>query len=205
MGKQAGEVVNRTLDQWAGATDGWQANLALRKSQTDIELDASRLRFAVPTFLLRLRAFAEWHLNHGHSITIQCPKNPDVASYMARMQIDRGLPDGTFVGLPEISREESSNVLIPIRQLREFADVDQLGERLVPFFLAHSDDVAVFANAMHLGVSELCGSAVEHGANDLGCYVAAQRYERPYRHTVLALGDLGIGIPKRSAGSGSRA
>lgn len=119
-----------------------------------------------------------------------------MATYMARMQIDRGLPDGTFVGLPEVSAQEDSNVLIAIKQLREFSDVDELGEKLVPFFLAHSDDIAVFANAMHLGVSELCGNAVEHGANDLGCYVAAQRYERPHRRTVLALGDLGVGIPK---------
>jgi hypothetical protein len=48
---------------------------------------------------------------------------------------------------------------------------------------------------MHMAVSELCGNAVEHGANPLGCYVAAQRYEKPHRHTVLALGDLGMGIP----------
>lgn len=189
-------MVRRGFDQWAGAKDGWRANLALRAEQTDIELDATRLRFAVPTFLLRLRAFAEWHTDRGHRVKILCPPS-HVGTYMALMEIDRGLPKGTFVGLPKLpsTAKPNSDVLIPITQLREFEDVDRLGEKLVEMFLAHSDDVAVFANAMHLGVSELCGNAVEHGANPLGCYVAAQRYERPHRHVVLALGDLGIGIP----------
>jgi anti-sigma regulatory factor (Ser/Thr protein kinase) len=45
-----------------------------------------------------------------------------------------------------------------------------------------------------MAISELCGNAVEHGENPLGCYVAAQRYKT---HTVLAVGDLGCGIPTR--------
>jgi hypothetical protein len=189
------ELRTRTLGQWDGARDGWQAKLPLKSDEKSVEIDASAVRFAVPTFLLRLRSFAEWHLDRGHSVCIRCPASERVAEYMARAEIAKGLPEGTFVGLPDLPDATESDVLIPVRQLREAADVDRLGEKLVPLFESHSDDVAVFANAMHMATSELCGNAVEHGVNPLGCYVAAQRYDRPFRRTILALGDLGIGIP----------
>lgn len=129
-------------------------------------------------------------------MTVLAPSNANVAAYMARTGISTGLPDDTFIGLPDLSTPGDSDVLIPITQLREFQEVDELGERVYQLFMGHSDDeVAVFASAMHMAVSELCANAVEHGENPLGCYVAAQRYERPHRRTVLAMGDLGIGIP----------
>lgn len=184
----------RELRQWAGAKDGWGCNLSLRADEKNVVVDASALRFAMPTFLLRLRAFVEWHLSKGHSVRVIAPKSPAVARYLARMAIADGLPEGVFVDLPEVSSEGESDVLIPVCQLHQPSDVDELGEKLVPLFLGHSNDVAVFANAMHMAASELCGNAVEHGANPLGCYVAAQRYERPTRRTVLSLGDLGVGI-----------
>jgi anti-sigma regulatory factor (Ser/Thr protein kinase) len=168
----------------------------LKHYETAVVLDARALRFAVPTFLLRLRAFVEWHLRKEHSVTVLAPINPTVAAYMARMGIADGLPEGTFLGLPEIGDPADSDVLIPITQVHEFQEVDELGERVFQLFMGHSaDEVAVFASAMHMAVSELCANAVEHGASPHGCYVAAQRYERPHRRTVLALGDLGIGIP----------
>jgi hypothetical protein len=195
---EAATVRMRNLGQWGGAKDGWQCNLPLRVEETNVEVDASSLRIAVPTFLLRLRAFVEWHLAEGHPVVVHCPIRPSVATYMARMEIARGLPKGTFVGLPEVRPAHQSDVLIPITQLREFSDVDELGEKVFQLFLGHSDDeISVFAGAMHMAVSELCGNGVEHGANELGCYVAAQRYDRPHRRTVLALGDLGMGIPKK--------
>jgi hypothetical protein len=187
----------RVLGQWDGAKDGWECNLALRPEEGSVVVDAGALRFAVPTFLLRLRAFVEWHLKRGHQVRVIAPKAPAVAHYMARMGIAEGLPKGVFEGLPAISVEGESDVLIPICQLHQPVDVDRLGEKLVPLFSGHSNDVAVFANAMHMATSELCGNAVEHGKNDLGCYVAAQRYEKGERgrRTVLSLGDLGVGIP----------
>jgi hypothetical protein len=170
--------------------------LPLKPDEQSVVLDARALRFAVPAFLLRLRAFVEWHQERGHSVEVLAPTNAAMAAYMARMRIADGLRDGSFVGLPEISAHGDSDVLIPITQLREFQEVDELGERVFQLFLGHcDDDVSVFASAMHMAVSELCANAVEHGANPCGCYVAAQRYERPHRHTVLALGDLGVGIP----------
>ncbi len=189
------EWYERRLGQWAGARDGWQCNLSLRAEQERVRVDARAVRFAVPTFLLRLLAFVEWHLEKGHEVEVLCPEYPAVAQYMAAMGIDDEFPDGIFVGLPEVPRA-ASDVLIPITRLFSANDVDELGAQLVELFSGHSDDVAVFANAMHMATSELCGNAVEHGANDLGCYVAAQRYERGGRRTVLSLADLGVGIPQ---------
>lgn len=186
----------RKLRQWDGSKDGWQANLPLKAYEDDITIDARSLRFAVPTFLLRLRAFIDWHLGLGHNVTVLAPTNPAVAGYMAQMGVDAGLPPGVLVGLPQINDPGSSDVLIPLTQLREFNEVDELGEQVFQLFMGHSaDEVSVFASAMHMAVSELCANGVEHGANEHGCYVAAQRYERPHRRTVLALGDLGVGIP----------
>jgi hypothetical protein len=186
----------RKLRQWDGSKDGWQANLPLKHYEENIVLDARTLRFAVPTFLLRLRAFIDWHLGRGHNVTVLAPTNPAVATYTARMGIDTGLPPGVFAGLPRVNAPGDSDVLIPITQLREFQEVDELGEQVFQLFMGHSaDEVSVFASAMHMAVSELCANGVEHGANEHGCYVAAQRYERPHRRTVLALGDLGVGIP----------
>ena len=189
----------RTLGQWDGAKDGWQAPLPLKSHEKSILIDARSLRFAVPTFLLRLRAFVEWHLERGHEVSVLAPANESVATYMTRMGVSAGLPPETFVGLPQVEAGDSE-VLVPITQLREFQEVDELGERIYQLFLGHSEvDVKVFASAMHMAASELCANAVEHGANPLGCYIAAQRYERPHRRTVLALGDLGVGIPKHMA------
>lgn len=195
-GMAAEEVAKRRLLQWDGASDGWAGSLPLKRHEHGVEIDASALRFAVPTFLLRLRAFVEWHLAQGHSVVVKCPANREVAKYMARMEIDQGLPDGVFEGLPATRTKTRSDVLIPICQLHDADDVEELGEKLKPLMLGHSDDVAIFADAMHMAASELCGNAVEHGRNPIGCYVAAQRYERPHRRTVLALGDLGVGIPQ---------
>lgn len=192
----AQQTRTRTLGQWDGARDGWQADLALKAKEEAVVVDASAIRSASPTFLLRLRAFVEWHLEREHSVVVRCPSDWSVATYMARAEIARGLPDEVFAGLPQLQTTSRSDVLIPVARLHRPSDVETLGERLVPLFESHLDDVAAFANAIHMATSELCGNAVEHGANPLGCYVTAQRYDRPVRRTVLALGDLGIGIPE---------
>lgn len=186
------ETHTRTLGQWDGARDGWGANLPLRAEERSVVVDARAIRFAVPTFLLRLRAFVDWHLERDHDVLVQGPASPAVASYMARMEIGKGLPEGILEGLPDPVASGGSNVLIPVCRLYNADDVEALGEMLLPLFESHAPDVAVFGDAMHMAVSELCGNAVEHGRNPLGCYLAAQRYDRP-RRTVLALGDLGVG------------
>lgn len=125
-----GDPRKRILGQWDGARDGWGAKLPLKIDEEAVEIDASAVRFAVPTFLLRLRAFVEWHLEKGHSVRVKCPSNGRVAEYMRRSEIAKGLPEDVFLGLPDLPPAADSDVLIPIRKLREPADVDRLGEKL---------------------------------------------------------------------------
>jgi hypothetical protein len=188
------ELKNIVLGQWDGAGDGWQASLPLRAyDSTEIVVDAQGLRFATPTFLLRLRSFVEWHLGEGRTVRVLRPANANVANYMARMHLGDGLPDGMF-DLPEIRERDRSEVLIPVTRLLSAQDVDRFNEEVAPVIRAHADDVAVLEEAISMAIAELCGNGVEHGANSLGCYAAVQRYPAK-RKTVLAIGDLGCGIP----------
>jgi hypothetical protein len=45
-----------------------------------------------------------------------------------------------------------------------------------------------------MAIGELCDNAVSHGRSEHGVYVAAQRYQST--RCVLAIGDLGMGIPE---------
>lgn len=160
-------------------------------------MDSSALSFVVPTFLLRLRAFVDFNLNCGRRVEVIAPRDKHVANYLSRMQIAADLPPEVFPDLPSVRASEQSEVLVPITCLKDDIDVETMGAQLYTLFQGHSDDdVAVFADALQEGFTELCGNGVEHGCNDLGCYLAAQRYGGRNRRTVLSIGDLGIGVPK---------
>lgn len=182
------------LGPWDGARDGWRASLPLTDDADAIEVDASRLRFATPTFLIRLRSFIDWHIAAGHHVCVTRPQNHHVANYMARMRVGVGLPVDV-VDLPKVREHDASEVLVPVTQLRYATDVETFNEEVSPVIRAHVTDVAVLDAALSMAIAELCGNAVEHGANPHGCYVAVQRYPA-LRKTVLAIGDLGCGIPQ---------
>lgn len=194
-----GSERNIKLGQWDGSGDGWKAPLPLREDwgNCDVMVDASALTFVTPTFLLRLRAFIDYNLSLGRRIEVRAPGNKQVANYLARMKIAADLPADVFPDLPVVHETEPSGVLVPISCLRTQIDVEEMGAKLYDLFQGHSDDdVAVFADALQEGFTELCGNGVEHGENDLGCYLAAQRYGGANRRTVLSIGDLGVGAPE---------
>lgn len=56
--------------------------------------------------------------------------------------------------------------------------------------------LAVWGDPVYMAVSELCGNALQHGRDDLGAYVAADRAEGDLSTFRLAIADLGIGIPE---------
>lgn len=186
------------LSRWAGSDDGWKASLPLRKDWTaeSVVIDLSALTFVVPTFLLRLRVFVDFNLMCGRRVTVIAPRSRDVANYLSRMRIAADLPDEVFPDLPSVRASEQGDVLVPITCLKSDIDVETMGAQLYALFQGHSkDDVAVFADALQEGFTELCGNGVEHGQNELGCYLAAQRYRGGRRRTVLSIGDLGVGVP----------
>lgn len=108
------------------------------------------------------------------------------------MRIGTGLSETLFESLPRVREHDRRDVLIPVTQLHEANDVDAFAESLYTLLHGHSDDVASLEEPISMAVSELCGNAVEHGANPLGCYVAGQRYGT---RVVLAIADLGCGVP----------
>ena len=76
-------------------------------------------------------------------------------------------------------------------------ELETMGTQLYDLFQGHSeDDVAVFADALQEGFTELCGNGLEHGGSELGCYLAAQSYRGGNRRTVLSVGDVGVGVPE---------
>lgn len=187
------------LGRWDGSGDGWKALLPLRRdwSVTVVVVDLSPLSFVVPTFLLRLRAFIDFNLECDRQVRVIAPRDKHVANYLARMQIAADLPTEVFPDLPSVRANERRDVLVPITRLRSDREVESMGAQLYDLFQGHSeDDVAVFADALQEGFTELCGNGVEHGANDLGCYLAAQSYRGHNPRTVLSIGDLGVGIPE---------
>lgn len=181
-----------------GAGDGWRGNLPLRNwAERDVIVDARRLRFGSPTFLLRLRSFVDWHRLNGRDVRVLSPTGTAAANYLARMHIAAGLPPDVFADLPQVHEQDRGNVLVPITQLLDARDVDGFNEALLPIIQDNVDDVAVLEDAISMAIAELCGNAVDHGRNDLGCYVAAQRYVgKRFTRTVIAIGDLGQGIPR---------
>jgi anti-sigma regulatory factor (Ser/Thr protein kinase) len=189
----------RTIELAArdGSGDGWTAKLLLRRyAERELVVDATRLLFATPTFLLRLRSFVDWHCSKGRAVRLLGPRDPAVGNYMARMRMGSELPDNASVDLPVVREHEQGDVLVPITRLQTAQDVDRFNEEVAPVISAQVEDVAVLEDALSMAIGELCGNAVEHGRNPLGCYVAVQRYSRS-RKTVLAIGDLGQGVPKR--------
>jgi hypothetical protein len=51
-----------------------------------------------------------------------------------------------------------------------------------------------------MAIGELCDNALQHGRNELGAYIAADRVIEPQRELRLAIADLGIGIPEHIRG-----
>lgn len=202
-----GDVRTITHGAYEGAYEGWGGQLGLQNwDQTAIRLDLRGLRFVTPTYLLRLRSFIEWHQQRGRTVEVLCPRQRSVANYIARMHADRGLPAGTFRELPSIRETDRSTVLIPVTKLLTLPDVDAFAEQLVPLLWDQNDDIAGMSDAIAMAISELCGNAVDHGKNDVGCLVAAQCYGANKR-VEIAIGDLGAGIPghmrRRHRGLGS--
>ena len=86
--------------------------------------------------------------------------------------------------------------MLPVTGLREFNAVETVAQHTREILEYQLTDVSALGHASYMAVSELCGNAIEHGANPLGACVAAARFEQPRRQVSIALGDLGVGIPE---------
>lgn len=174
-----------------------------------VRLDMTSLGFVGPLFLVRLRAWIDFHAGCGASVTVIPPADRNVANYMSRMHVAHDLPSAVDFPLPTINENPQGQRLIPVTRVDADKESDDFDE-LIGGLLSAPD----MQNAGHLAevvegaASEMVLNAATHGRNATGAYVAAQRFHHkgsasPHR-CVLAIGDMGIGMAEhlRRAGLG---
>ena len=182
------------LSSTTGGRDGYRHDLPLdREVERPIVVDARRLGACHPMFLVRLRLFVDWHLAAGHDITVEGPVDRDVARRLADMRFATGLPDGVVHGLLP-ARDDAS--ILGIHRLQTHLDAEEVAERAVTVLHQQVGPLAGWGDALHMAIGELCDNALQHGHNELGTYVAADRITEPRREFRLVIADLGIGIPE---------
>jgi hypothetical protein len=181
------------LTRASGARDGYGATdlLLERDLEPPIVVDAAELGPCHPMFAVRLRMFVDWHRAAAHDVRVVPPADATVAGYLAAMAVlpdDLGAPVGAARG----------DALLPLRRLHTHHDVEDAAAEATEVLEHQAIDLAVWGDAMHMALGELCDNALQHGAvrNELGAYVAADRVDHPQRLFRLAIADLGIGIPE---------
>jgi hypothetical protein len=180
----------------AGNSERWGEWAILRQPpQETVVLNLSRVKFADPLFLLRIRGFIDWHCHNGHGVRVVAPRSAAVRNYLSRMQLDEEVPPNCDCNLRKVASTSRDDVLIPIRRLGSQRDSDALDDELAALLDAQfTGDLAGLGEAFTRTVSEMCDNATTHGWSEVGhAYITAQRYKRG--RCVLAIGDLGIGIP----------
>ena len=184
------------LTRLAGSGDGFRADLFLERELDDyVVLDASDLGSCHPMFALRLRLFVDWHLNVGHEVCMHAPRDRHVAQQLADLGVADTVSD-VVLSLPDPGSERASTIL-PLRRFETFSDVEVVALETVELLHRQGEAVGCWGNAMFAAVSELCNNALQHGKNELGAYVVADRTSgRDGGQLRLAIADLGIGIPE---------
>jgi hypothetical protein len=162
----------------------------------ELVIDARRLAFAGPLELTATVALAHRARAAGHGMTLLVAENPNVASYMQRMEVIRQMPPGTRISgsPPDERRTNLPDTLLEVSALSSETE-EELCDRLGRLVAAHHDS-AITAKTFD-AIGELIANAVDHGASDQGAFVAAQVYSgassgRP--GLEVAICDTGIGV-----------
>jgi len=149
-----------------------------------VRIDLRELEFAEPTLALRLAASAAIHEEAEAPFEIVAPRRASVRNYLART----GLAEA--MGL--VPCDCGPDVLIPITQATRSNEIDPLGEELQEMLKDEPPHVASVSGAVMSAFSELCDNACTHGRGQHGMFLLVQRLDS---RLVLAVGDLGVGIP----------
>jgi hypothetical protein len=185
-----------TLTRLAGAGDGFRHDLPLDRELEDgsVSLDLRGLQSCHPMLALRLRLFVDWHQRAGHNVTVRRPDDSAIAQRLADLGIADGLPAET-VQLPT-PRHERNDSFLPLRELGSYTDVEDVAQETVDLLHRQTAAIGCWGDAMFAAVSELCNNALQHGRNELGAYVLAERTSESNGQLRLAIADLGIGVPE---------
>lgn len=170
-------------------------------------LDARRLLFASPLDLAAVTALAHAGTNGKLDVTLLLPIDPDVASYLQRMDVLRRLPRGTEIcgsAQPE-QRTDRSEVLLEVSPLSA-ATAEELVARMGTLTAARLERNA--AGRVFRSAGELIDNAVSHGRSPLGAFMSAQAYTGATSHRPgfeFAVCDTGVGILEHLRGNPSYA
>ena len=173
----------------------WAEGIALSEAEaSEVLLDLTDLELVDPLFVVRLRGLIDLNAAAGRRIAIAPPKKDVVRKYLEFMQLASDLPANCDCELASLDVPGSSKVLIPVRRLSTPNDVEDLERALGDLYSAHfRGPLARLAEAFTRTVGEISDNATTHGRSHVGVsYVAANRYQQG---CLLAVGDLGIGIP----------
>lgn len=170
-----------------GADGGWRGDFPLDHELPDeITVDCQRLRLPIhPMFFIRLRVFVDWHRAEGRKVEILPPTDPLAEQVFEEMEADSGGHSNN-----------EDDAVVAVSRLQEFDQVEAISARTKEILEYQLTDVSTLGEATFMAVSELCGNAIDHGANPLGAYVAVRRVSEPRRQVSVAISDLGVGIPE---------
>jgi hypothetical protein len=113
----------------AGTSEKWAEWVILRPApENNIVLDLAELEFADPLFLIRLRAFIDWHCDGGKTVRVIAPRRNGVKNYLCRMGLADDLPAGCECDLGSVDSQDRSDVLISITRLADQRASDLLGD-----------------------------------------------------------------------------
>ncbi len=189
------EEWTKPLGSHAGEGGGWREELPLSTAlPSRLVIDATRLGPCHPMFLLRLRTFVDWHLSAGREVNIVAPERAETRRQFESVRLTAGWPSQVCPGITP--QEGPDQAVVPVTRVVNPTQIDDLAAAARELVHYHLTDVSILGDALHMALSELSANALEHGRNEHGAYVVVQRFTEPRRMIVLAVSDLGIGIPE---------
>ena len=179
--------------------DGFKGDLPLeREISGDIVLDLSRLRDCHAMFALRLRVFIDWHLQAGHPVRIIAPRDRATAQQLADLGVAADI-SSAVLNLPEPGPDRREHAF-PVVRFTDDAEVEDAARDALDLLRLQTQPFDAWGNAIYMAIGELCDNAIQHGQNELGGYMIADRVTQSANEVRLAIADLGIGIPEHVRG-----
>ena len=166
-------------------------------------IDASRLEFASPLDLAATAALAHVHAAAGEPADLVLPKDPNIASYLRRMDLLDHVPPGTRVLGPLAPEERMDRTakLLEVTLLTP-GNAGEISERIGR--LATGNLGPPFGRRTFKAVGELIDNATTHGQGSPGAYICAQAYTgQTTAHPGLqvAVCDTGMGVLAHLSGN----
>ncbi len=167
---------------------------ALDSAHYEVSIMAGSLIFAAPQEVCGLRALLDYAAIQTDSVRFDCPTDPNVHNYLARMNFYEGLPSNVALSrpAPTLRRQNRRRNLVELCRIESTEDVENLMDGVWNVAQGQFGSGAM-AKACATALGAATENVVDHAESPIGALVAAQRYER--RGLELAVVDLGLGIP----------